>query len=503
MPESCRPRARAMASVDVEHQLKLLIGCSSAALAMFDRELRCVAASPRWLAEFSSCTGPPGGQSIEALCPALPARWRTFFLRGLDGETVRRERDLMGEHGTEGRWVSWSVCPWRDPTGRISGIVVSIDDVPSRRRSSVEDRSRRHRLEDFLFENPCCGIAIIDEEGRLVTSNAVFRGLVDAGPEGTAGMCMGSFVHADDGDCIDRAIASASAGDVPGPPKVVRYLGNAGGERTVRQWMFPLRGGALHPGRVLLIAMDLGEVMDMERRVRDAERIASAGIASAALAHDLASALVPLRAFVTALEASPLAGEPGSRERSHLVGIQRVSEYLQGLADDVDRSRLGGAGQPGTTDLAAWWRRTGDLLCRMVPETVDVRFELVGDAACVAVAPLSVSQLCLNLLANAGRAVADRPSRRGVRSRIVVRASSVEADDGPWVCLSVTDEGIGMDGRDRRRAIAALDGGGHGGAGLGLTIVHRIVDAAGGRVAVRSTTGEGTCVEVLLPVSPM
>jgi signal transduction histidine kinase len=29
--------------------------------------------------------------------------------------------------------------------------------------------------------------------------------------------------------------------------------------------------------------------------------------------------------------------------------------------------------------------------------------------------------------------------------------------------------------------------------------VHRIVDAAGGRVAIRSTTGEGTCVEVLLP----
>ena len=501
MPESCRPRSRAMVSVDVEHQLKLLVGCASAAQAMFDRDLRCVAASPRWLAEFTSAPGPAQGQPIEALCPALPARWKACFLRGLDGETVTRERDLMGEHGTDGRWVSWSVCPWRDPGGRIGGVVISIADVPSRRGSSIGDRSPRHRLEDMLFENPCCGIAILDEEGRIASSNAVFRRLVDAGPEGTAGMCTGSFVHADDGDCVDRAIASASAGDVPGSPDVVRYVGSAGGERTVRQWMFPLRGGALQPGRVLLVAMDLAEVMEMKRRVRDAERIASAGIASAALAHDLASALVPLRAFVMALEASALAGDPGSRERGHLDGIRQASAYLQGLADDVARSELDGTGEPGTTDLAAWWRRTGDLLGRMLPETVDVRFECAVDAPCVAVPPLRVSQLCLNLLANAGRAVSDRPELRAARACIVIHASSVEADDGPWVRLSVTDDGIGMGGRERRHAIAALDGNGHGGAGLGLTIVHRIVDAAGGRVTIRSTTGEGTCVEVLLPAA--
>lgn len=501
MPEACRPRARAMAIVGVEHQLKLLMGCAAGTQAMFDRDLRCVAASARWLAEFPSRSETADGQPSESLCPALPARWKASFLRGLDGETVTRERDLLDEHGTDGRWVSWSVCPWRDPGGRVGGIVVSIADVPSRRRSLVDDRSPRHRLEDHLFENPFCGIAILDSEGRVVNSNAAFRGLVDAGPEGTAGMCTGSFVHADDADAVDRAIASAAAGGSPGSLDVVRYVGNAGVERAVRQWVFPLRGGVLQPGRALIIALDLGEVAEMERRVRDAERIASAGIASASLAHDLASALMPLRAFEMALEASPLAGHPGSVERSHLDGIRQVSDYLQGLADDVARSRLGVPAGLGSTDLAAWWRRTGDLLGRMVPETVDVRFEVAGDAPCVAVPPLRVSQLCLNLLANAGRAVSDRPAPDGARACIVIRASAVGAEDGPWVRLSVTDDGIGMGGHERRRASAALAGSGHGGAGLGLTIVQRIVGAAGGRVEIRSTTGEGTCVEVLLPVA--
>lgn len=501
MPESCRPRSRALASDGVEHQLKLLVGCSSVAQAMFDRDLRCVAASPRWLADFSAGTGPAEGRSIEELSPALPARWQGCFRRGLDGESVTRERDLMDEHGTDGRWVSWSVFPWRDSRSRVVGIVVTIADVPSRRHSPIGARPPRNRLEDVLFENPSCGIALLDEEGRVARSNAVFRSMLDAGPEGTDGMCTGSFVRAEDGDHVDRAIASACAGDLPAAPVVVRYVRSEGTERVVRQWILPLRGSALQQGRVLLVATDLAEVVVAERRLGDAVRIAHAGIASAALAHDLSGVLVPLRAFVVALEASPFAGDSGSRERGHLDGLREVADYVQGLADAVERSGHDDPGQRSSTDIAAWWRRTGEFLRRGLPGSIELRFDLADEIACVAIPAHRLSQLCLNLLANAGRASGARTAEDGSPARIVVRAAPAEVDGGRWVRLSVSDEGIGMDGRERRRAMAALDGDGHGGDGLGLTIVHRIVEAAGGRITIRSTAGEGTCVEVLLPAA--
>jgi signal transduction histidine kinase len=325
--------------------------------------------------------------------------------------------------------------------------VVTIADVPSRRHSPIVARPPCNRLEDVLFENPSCGIALLDEEGRVARSNAVFRSMLDAGPEGTDGMCTGSFVRAEDGDHVDRAIASACAGDLPAAPLVVRYVTSGGTERVVRQWILPLRGSALQQGRVLLVAKDLAEVMVAERRLGDAVRIAHAGIASAALAHDLSGVLVPLRAFVVALEASPFAGDSGSRERGHLDGLREVADYVQGLADAVERSGHDDPGERSSTDIAAWWRRTGEFLRRGLPGSIELRFDLADEVACVAIPAHRLSQLCLNLLANAGRASGARTAEDGSPARIVVRAAPAEVDGGRWVRLSVSDEGIGMDGR--------------------------------------------------------
>jgi signal transduction histidine kinase len=71
--------------------------------------------------------------------------------------------------------------------------------------------------------------------------------------------------------------------------------------------------------------------------------------------------------------------------------------------------------------------------------------------------------------------------------------------------LEVTDTGTGIAPEDLDRIFLPFEQGGsgrNGGAGLGLAISHRIVDAQGGRIEVRSSVGEGSTFEVTLPLEP-
>lgn len=74
---------------------------------------------------------------------------------------------------------------------------------------------------------------------------------------------------------------------------------------------------------------------------------------------------------------------------------------------------------------------------------------------------------------------------------------------GAYVCLGVTDTGIGMDAETLRRCIEPFytSKGIGKGTGLGLSMVHGLCAQSGGRLVMRSAPGEGTTAEMWLPAA--
>jgi PAS domain S-box-containing protein len=110
----------------------------------------------------------------------------------------------------------------------------------------------------------------------------------------------------------------------------------------------------------------------------------------------------------------------------------------------------------------------------------------------------------LNLIVNARDAMPD-----GGRIIVSGAAEFVQTPDagelrpGQYVCLSVTDSGIGMDEQTLARAAEPFfttKGIGRG-TGLGLSMVHGIAEQSGGRLLLRSREGIGTTAEIWLPVA--
>ena len=115
-----------------EEQLRLFVEHAPAALAMFDRQMRYLQASRRWLADYGLIDHQVIGISHYHLFPELPERWREVHRRGLVGEILHEDHDRFDRADGRVQWVKWDVRPWYETGGGIGGIVIFAEDVTQR-----------------------------------------------------------------------------------------------------------------------------------------------------------------------------------------------------------------------------------------------------------------------------------------------------------------------------------------------------------------------------------
>jgi CheY-like chemotaxis protein len=131
---------------------------------------------------------------------------------------------------------------------------------------------------------------------------------------------------------------------------------------------------------------------------------------------------------------------------------------------------------------------------------IQTRFPLVCKPALGDLNQLEL--ILLNLAVNARDAMPDGGQIViAAREEVVVAGQGAVLKPGTYVCLSVTDNGIGMDEETQRRAMEPFfttKGPGKG-TGLGLSMVHGVAEQSGGWFTLRSRKGEGTTAEIWLP----
>jgi CheY-like chemotaxis protein len=146
------------------------------------------------------------------------------------------------------------------------------------------------------------------------------------------------------------------------------------------------------------------------------------------------------------------------------------------------------------------------LLRSTLPAEIAIRTTWQEGLPPVAVDVGQVHQAVVNLVTNAAHAIGRRPGRidldlslRDVGEESATLPPGIGS--GPYVCLSVRDDGCGMDGATLARVFDPFfttKKMGEG-TGLGLSIVHGIMRAHGGAVDLRSRPEQGTTVTLRFP----
>lgn len=152
-----------------EELLQLFIQHAPASLAMFDRDMRYIAASRRWQEDFDLRGREIVGHSHYEIFPDIPARWVNVHRRGLGGETIKSDEDCFERADGSEYWLRWEVRPWLTGTGAVGGIILFTEDITARKHTEA-----RLELAASVFTHAAEGIAITDLSGLILDVNDAF-----------------------------------------------------------------------------------------------------------------------------------------------------------------------------------------------------------------------------------------------------------------------------------------------------------------------------------------
>jgi len=117
------------------HEFRLLVQQAPLPIAMFDRDMRYIVTSQRWVSAFGRGHSKLEGLSHYDVHPDIPESWIAVHRRGLAGEQINKDEDLWVQADGTKVWLRWAVSPWRNEKGDVGGITIFTEDITQRKQA--------------------------------------------------------------------------------------------------------------------------------------------------------------------------------------------------------------------------------------------------------------------------------------------------------------------------------------------------------------------------------
>ena len=235
-------------------------------------------------------------------------------------------------------------------------------------------------------------------------------------------------------------------------------------------------------------------------RLRQAQKMEAVGQLAGGIAHDFNNLLLAIRGFAELAESSL---EPDAMARRDIREVIASADRATALTSQLLAFSREQVLRPVVIDPNEAVSDVITLLERLIGQDIAVVVDLDPDAPRIEVDEGQFGQVILNLAVNARDAMPDGGRLTITTARSDVCPSAAGHEAGPWVVISVSDTGFGIDEQTRTRIFEPFfttkEAG--SGTGLGLATVSGIVAQSRGHVSVKSRLGHGTTFQVFLPAT--
>ena len=405
----------------------------------------------------------------------------------------------------DGGWWRLTVRPYRTAEHRIAGAVIALADITAL-REQIDAAMLAQEYSEGIVNTVRSPLLVLDADLRVKSASAAFFESFSVTPSETIGRLIAELGDRQwDVPALRRRLHDVVAQNAALEDFEVRAEFEGLGLRTMLLNARQIYWRNQPTGTVLLAIEDVTERQRITAALEAARAEAEAATRAkdeflAVLSHELRTPLTAMLGWVHMLRAGKL---DEARAQHALEVVDRNTRLQARLIDDLlDTSRIV-AGKLHVDlrpmDVVPTVEAAVEIH-RPAAETKDLKLEAALDAAPVLVLgdAVRLQQVISNLISNA---VKFTPSGGRVGVRLTAGAGQVE------ICVTDTGDGIApkllpqiftrfaRGTRGSRRP--------HGGLGLGLSIVHRLVELHGGSIRAESPgIGRGATFVVTLPRAP-
>ena len=381
----------------------------------------------------------------------------------------------------------------------IVGRVWSFSDVTDRKRyeEQLRDSDEKTRL---LVEQSPVGIAIF-QDGKYRYANPELVKIFDC--------------ESDDqilGEPIIRFVA-------PGHQRLFlerckRHIEGKSGRRSYQVEGIRRNGALLdlvlwprkidYGGQpaILAFVMDVTETKNLRNQLVRAQKMEAIGTLAGGIAHDFNNLLQVIVGYSELMMMNPALPDQFSR------GIKSINKVAVNGAELVRRLLTFARKTESSVApliLNDKIKHSRELLDRTLPKMIQIELKLSKDPTLINADASQIEQIIINLAVNAGHAMPEGGSlvieTKTVNLERAYCLDHIEATPGPYVLLSVSDTGTGIDKKTLERIFEPFfttKGPGIG-TGLGLSMVYGIVKQHGGHITCYSEPGAGTTLKIYFP----
>jgi len=253
------------------------------------------------------------------------------------------------------------------------------------------------------------------------------------------------------------------------------------------------------------IAQDITEKTKLEEELVQAQKMEAIGTLAGGIAHDFNNILSAILGYAEIAKMDlPESSQATQDINQVIIAGNRATELVKQIltfSRKTDQAK-------SPLCIAALVKEALKMLRSSLPTSIDIQQDIAEDIGLIFADPTSIHQIVVNLCTNGAYAIGNDIGKLEVTlKRIHLEpdqlANQTQLQAGPYILLTVKDSGSGMDKSTVARIFEPyFTTKEHGeGTGLGLAVIHGIVDEYNGFIEVESTPGQGSTFLVYLPAA--
>jgi PAS domain S-box-containing protein len=367
--------------------------------------------------------------------------------------------------------------------------------------------SNQEQMFRLITENAEDLITVVDRSGKRLYDSPGYTRL-GYSREDLQGGPVPEQVHPDDREALIAARVETFETGV-GPRVEYRFRRKDGEWRILESTRSPVRNERGEIENVVIVSRDITERKQAEEllrrrdeELRQSQKMEAVGRLSGGIAHDFNNLLGVIIGYSESIEYRLAPADPLRKSAEE---IRKAGERAASLTNQLLAFSRQRALQPQVLDLNALVSDMGKMLKRLIGIHIELTTNLSTTSCQVKAEQSQIEQVLVNLVVNARDAMPEG-------GKLLIETSNLDVNEslagsfpflqpGPYVLLTVSDTGIGMDANTQRHIFEPFfttKGPGQG-TGLGLATVYGVVKQSSGGLTVDSQLGKGSTFKIFLP----